>query len=71
MLVTPPVLASETELRVTLGGVTLSVKAGELVTPPATAVRFTEPTATPVARPDLLMVTMLVLLVFQLETELP
>ena len=70
MLLTPPVVASVTELRVTAGAVTDSAN-GELVTPAATAVRFVDPTATPVARPEPLMVAIEELLEFQLETELP
>jgi hypothetical protein len=70
MLVTPPVVANETELSVTVRAVTPSEKAA-LVTPATVAVRLAEPTATPVASPDELTVAIAVLLVFQLETELP
>ncbi len=70
MLETPAVVANVTEVSVTAVATTESVN-GLDVTPAATAVKFEDPIATPVARPVPLIVTTAVVAEFQLDTECP
>jgi hypothetical protein len=68
---TPPVVASEIELKVRGLALTVSTAPGEVVIPPVTvAVMVAEPTAAPVAKPELDTVA-LPLLLAQLVTALP
>jgi hypothetical protein len=69
--VTPPAVASDTELRVSAVPVTVKVAPGEVVNPPVVvAVVTAVPTPAPVAKPVFEMVTFPVELA-QLVTELP
>ena len=62
-------MASESPVRLTAGGLTVSAKA-ELVSAPITAVIFTEPAPTAVASPLAIVATVASLLI-QLVTALP